>query len=213
MAVAAADLSKPSPWLSVWRRPRDTVERIVATNPKHHVLLLAALAGISLMLMLPLLNDDGFSFTTELLDWRLLTIGAIVAIGGAILGIVNLYVSAVLLSWSGRMLGGRASPAVMRAVLAWGYLPLILGEPSELRQIFVNLLLNALDAMSKGGAIRIAGKAIPDAVVVTIEDEGPGIPYPDDDRGPLFQLFRRSHLSGDAFELMQRRILVVAGIA
>ena len=56
------------------------------------------------------------------------------------------------------------------------YLPLILGEPSELRQIFVNLLLNALDAMSKGGAIRIAGKAIPDAVVVTIEDEGPGIP-------------------------------------
>ena len=31
--------------------------------------------------------------------------------------------------------------------------------------------------------------------------------------GPLFQLFRRSHLSGDAFELMHRRILVLAGIA
>jgi signal peptidase I len=124
MAVAAADLSKPSPWLSVWRRPRDTIERIVATNPKRQVLLLAALAGISLMLMLPWLNADGFGFTTELLDWRLLTIGAI---GGAIFGIVNLYVSTVLLSWSGRMLGGRASPAVMRAVLAWGYLPLIVG--------------------------------------------------------------------------------------
>ena len=77
MAVAAADLSKPSPWLSVWRRPRDTIERIVATNPKHHVLLPAALAGISFMLMLPWLNADGFGFTTELLDWRMLTIGAI----------------------------------------------------------------------------------------------------------------------------------------
>jgi signal peptidase I len=42
-------------------------------------------------------------------------------------GIVNLYVSGVLLSWSGRVLGGRASPAVMRAVLAWGFLPLIVG--------------------------------------------------------------------------------------
>jgi hypothetical protein len=122
MALAAADLSKFSPWLSVWRRPRDTIERIVATNPKYHVLLLAALTGISVKL-LPWLYADGFGFTTELLDWRLLTIGAL---GGA-LGIVYLYVSAVLLSWSGRMLGGRASHAVMRAVLAWGFLPLIVG--------------------------------------------------------------------------------------
>src|SRR5215470_11708794 len=100
MAVAAADPSKPSPWLSVWWRPRDTIERIVSTNPKHHVLLLAALAGIWKWI------DAGF--TTELLDWRLLAMGVI---GGAIFGIVVLYFSAVLFSWSGRMLGGRMSPA------------------------------------------------------------------------------------------------------
>jgi len=46
MFVADGDPLKPSPWLSVWWRPRDTIERIVSTNPKHHVLVLAALVGI-----------------------------------------------------------------------------------------------------------------------------------------------------------------------
>ncbi|HEU0038673.1 MAG TPA: hypothetical protein VFR76_05310, partial [Verrucomicrobiae bacterium] len=31
--------------------------------------------------------------------------------------------------------------------------------------------------------------------------------------GPLYQLFRRAHLSGDALELLQRRILVIALLA
>jgi signal peptidase I len=118
--MSAADPSKPSPWFSVWWHPRDTIERIVATNPKHQVLLLAALSGMSTILA----EWIYAGFTAELFDWRLLTIGAI---GGAIFGIIAIYVSAVLLSWGGNMLGGRASPAVMRAVLAWGSAPLIVG--------------------------------------------------------------------------------------
>lgn len=55
-------------------------------------------------------------------------------------------------------------------------MPLVLGEPVELRQIFVNLLLNAQDAMPQGGAIRIGGKTEPDSVVIRVEDEGQGIP-------------------------------------
>jgi PAS domain S-box-containing protein len=55
-------------------------------------------------------------------------------------------------------------------------LPLILGEPAELRQIFLNLLLNARDAMPWGGVIRIGGTFTADAVVITVEDEGHGIP-------------------------------------
>ena len=31
--------------------------------------------------------------------------------------------------------------------------------------------------------------------------------------GPLFQLFRRAHLSGDALELVRRRVLVITGVA
>jgi signal peptidase I len=108
------------PWLSVWWRPRDTIEQIVATNPKRHVLLLAAIGGVSQILFRSIYDR----FTIELIDWRLIAIGVI---GGAILGIVALYVWAVLLSWSGRIMGGHASPAVMRAVLAWGSAPLLIG--------------------------------------------------------------------------------------
>lgn len=31
--------------------------------------------------------------------------------------------------------------------------------------------------------------------------------------GPLFQMFRRAHLSGDALELLSRRIMIIAGVA
>ena len=31
--------------------------------------------------------------------------------------------------------------------------------------------------------------------------------------GPVFQLFRRAHLSGDAMELLKRRIIVITTIA
>jgi PAS domain S-box-containing protein len=54
-------------------------------------------------------------------------------------------------------------------------LPLIVAEPAELRQIFLNLLLNAQDAMPAGGTIRISGYDENDRIVVTVEDEGQGI--------------------------------------
>jgi signal peptidase I len=119
MTVAAADALKPSPWLSVWRSPRDTIERIVATNPKHHVLLLAAVVGaFNTHILFQWLES---SFTTDL------GVVALVAIAGAIVGVVDLYLSGILLFWVGRMLGGRASPAAMRAVWAWGRAPLAIG--------------------------------------------------------------------------------------
>ena len=58
-------------------------------------------------------------------------------------------------------------------------LPLVLGDPGELGQIFLNLLLNAQDAMPSGGTIRITGGREDGAIVVRVEDEGQGIPPKD----------------------------------
>jgi PAS domain S-box-containing protein len=55
-------------------------------------------------------------------------------------------------------------------------LPLVLGDPGEMRQIFLNLLLNAQDAMPVGGTIRITGRSEGEAIVIRVEDEGEGIP-------------------------------------
>jgi two-component system NtrC family sensor kinase len=48
---------------------------------------------------------------------------------------------------------------------------------SELQQVFLNLINNALDAMEKnGGILDISSKIEGNYVVVTVEDTGPGIP-------------------------------------
>jgi len=57
-------------------------------------------------------------------------------------------------------------------------LPAIHGDGPSLVQVFVNLLLNALDAVGKGGHVRIAAesKHDPGWVRVTVTDDGQGIP-------------------------------------
>jgi signal peptidase I len=116
MTSVQAQALPPSPWLSVWFSPRNTIERIVASNPRRHVLLLAALGAMSAV-VLHLLNAGA---ATELLDWRII---AIVALVGATLGIANLYLTGLLFSWCGRILGGRASATDVRAAFAWGAVP------------------------------------------------------------------------------------------
>ena len=59
-------------------------------------------------------------------------------------------------------------------------LPRILGDPSQLVQLFVNLLRNAIEAMPDGGTVTIEadhlpGRNAPDSVVVRVIDEGSGI--------------------------------------
>lgn len=47
---------------------------------------------------------------------------------------------------------------------------------ADLRDVFVDLILNAREAMPNGGTIEIRGKSRPGAAIVTIADEGCGIP-------------------------------------
>jgi signal transduction histidine kinase len=55
-------------------------------------------------------------------------------------------------------------------------LPQVWGVAADLRQMFMNLLLNARDAMPRGGTIRIRGYAARNRVVIKVEDEGTGVP-------------------------------------
>jgi len=114
----AVTASQPSPWVSVWLRPRDTIQRIVASNPTKNVLLLAIL-GSALNILIFLISLGVISSS---LDWR---VGLAAAIAATILGISGLYVYGLSLAWTGRLLGGHATPVQMRAVLAWGLAPAI----------------------------------------------------------------------------------------
>ena len=55
------------------------------------------------------------------------------------------------------------------SAMVWGF-------SSELRQVFVNLLLNATDAVNENGELRIRVKASGNTVRVFVGDNGCGIP-------------------------------------
>jgi two-component system NtrC family sensor kinase len=58
-------------------------------------------------------------------------------------------------------------------------MPFIHGDRQQLVQVFLNLILNAVDAMDKGGLLRISSEHadLPDFIVVKFEDNGCGIPH------------------------------------
>jgi len=71
----------------------------------------------------------------------------------------------------------------VRVTIAWpGTLPSVQGDAEQLEQVFLNLLLNAVQAMSEGGAIEIAaswvkGRTETDgSIEIAVSDTGPGIP-------------------------------------
>jgi signal transduction histidine kinase len=55
-------------------------------------------------------------------------------------------------------------------------LPQIEANPSELNQVWTNLIDNAIDAMDGTGTLRISTRADADHLVVEIVDTGPGMP-------------------------------------
>lgn len=54
-------------------------------------------------------------------------------------------------------------------------IPNVLGNSAELREVLLNLILNAIDAMPKGGVMTLGMKADGDAVVFSVKDTGTGI--------------------------------------
>jgi signal transduction histidine kinase len=54
-------------------------------------------------------------------------------------------------------------------------LPQISGDASQLRQLLVNLIDNAVHAAGNDGLVRISGRQLAEAVSIDVEDSGPGV--------------------------------------
>jgi len=66
-------------------------------------------------------------------------------------------------------------------------LPIIANDQAQLQQVFLNLISNAIDAISKDGLIEIESRSTDSHIVVTISDDGPGIPK--DQQSKVFEPF------------------------
>jgi signal peptidase I len=118
--MSAEDPTIRSPWITIWFSPRLTIERLVAARPGYFVWPLAILGTVA-----SIYNQISVIYSASFLsDWQL---ALSLLLFGAVVGIVWLYFYGFMLSWIGKLLGGRASALHMRAAFAWSTLPTILG--------------------------------------------------------------------------------------
>jgi signal transduction histidine kinase len=85
-------------------------------------------------------------------------------------------------------------------------LPPLYGVRDQLVQVFLNLVLNAVDATGKGGHIRIHVTRHPGEVEVTVSDDGPGVAP--EHAGRLFQPYFTTKVNGTGLGLFVTRQLV-----
>ncbi len=63
----------------------------------------------------------------------------------------------------------------------------ILADPSQLREVFINLIFNAADAMPQGGEVRIRARCLSEVTEIEVADTGVGMT--EDVRAKMFDLF------------------------
>jgi two-component system NtrC family sensor kinase len=80
------------------------------------------------------------------------------------------------------------------------------GVRDHLAQVVLNLVLNAIDATGRGGRIHIEGREVGNAIVLSVEDDGPGIS--EVDRAHLFQPYFTTKPSGTGLGLFVSRQIV-----
>jgi signal transduction histidine kinase/CheY-like chemotaxis protein len=55
---------------------------------------------------------------------------------------------------------------------------MVMGDDSELREVLVNMVFNAIDAMPEGGTLSLSTRTVSDSVLITVVDTGVGM-YPE----------------------------------
>ncbi len=115
------------PWIAIWISPREAIKKIVNRDPTHQVTMLGALAGALVMLNSMLSAALGFTPTplpAPLVPYLPILIFASPFLGAAF-GVLGLYLTAFMMDWSGRALGGKGSALTVRAAVAWSEVPQI----------------------------------------------------------------------------------------
>ncbi len=82
-------------------------------------------------------------------------------------------------------------------------LPLVMADPGRLDHLFVNLVLNAIQAMKGGGRLTVTARRVDGAVTVDVADDGPGIAP--EQMGRLFEPFSSSRADGFGLGLFSCR--------
>ncbi len=102
------------------------------------------------------------------------------------------------------LLEHRPLPEQVKIVRAYDSVLPVAADPQQIRQVFWNLCLNAVEAMPRGGELRVSARARGCRVEVSISDTGTGIPAAD--LANIFEPFfsTKSEGSGIGLALVHR---------
>lgn len=87
-------------------------------------------------------------------------------------------------------------------------LPAVHAVSNQIQQVFINLILNAFDAMPEGGMLWIVGRGMRDGVELLFEDSGPGVPP--EQRASIFEPFVSTKEGGTGLGLTVSYNIVTA---
>jgi len=85
-------------------------------------------------------------------------------------------------------------------------LPKVPHDPPRLRQAFLNLLRNGMEAAGRGGTVRLCAQKANPGVLVRVEDSGKGVP--EDVRERLFEPFFTTKSEGTGLGLTLTKEIV-----
>lgn len=87
-------------------------------------------------------------------------------------------------------------------------LPSAIAEPSQVQQVLVNVLMNAIQAMPKGGRVEVSTRAASGAIEIDVRDHGHGLPEVESER--IFEPLFTTKPGGSGLGLAVSRQIVIA---
>jgi two-component system NtrC family sensor kinase len=80
-----------------------------------------------------------------------------------------------------------------------GNIPPVMAVGSQLQQVFINMILNASDAMPAGGSVKISARPVGGGIEILFRDNGPGVPL--DRQANIFEPFYSTKQGGTGLGL------------
>ena len=132
-------MSDKSAWLTIWTRPRETIQRILSDNPKQGLWRLATICGFVSLLS----GFQSLSMGSQVELWVIFLVSLIFA---PIWGYILFSVWSGVMTWVGRLFKGNGDFQGIRAAYAWSCVP-----------VLVNALLWIVMIVFFGSALFIEG--------------------------------------------------------
>jgi hypothetical protein len=118
------------PFKTIWIHPRTTIRRIIAVDPKHHLILLACLSGVAGTFDRASMRNLGDHIP-------LAGIIAVACLFGPLGGLLGLWIGSRLIRFTGSWIGGKGMTEHLEAAIAWAAVPAVFALPLWIPQILL----------------------------------------------------------------------------